>query len=250
MVVSQMTELDYESIENAVMETARGRWFLSEYKKRHASTASPDTPALLEAIGRLEKVIASIGPDFARSPEPTTSAEQPKTPAFTPAVVATPEDFSKPPKAENAGVASAEHPQLSEENLQFFSNDEDLFADDVNALLPDPVEVARQTDGQEQVSDQPSPETETADAPQEPAPASERFKIFKASEKNGTDAPQDQMQQQPETSSVPDVDLQPTNDEQERIVVIRKSADSDIDIPLPDDFQDALSPQKDTPAVS
>lgn len=43
---------DYDAIENAVMETARGRWFLAEYTKRHRSA---DTEMLLEAIRKLEK---------------------------------------------------------------------------------------------------------------------------------------------------------------------------------------------------
>lgn len=42
---------DYNAIENAVMETARGRWFLAEYTKRHRSA---DTEMLLDAIKKLE----------------------------------------------------------------------------------------------------------------------------------------------------------------------------------------------------
>jgi hypothetical protein len=44
----------YEAIENAVMETPRGRWFLSEYAKRHRNA---DTEALLAAMAKLEKAI-------------------------------------------------------------------------------------------------------------------------------------------------------------------------------------------------
>jgi len=46
-----LTEVDYESIEGAVMETARGRWFLAEYARRNRHA---DTDVLLAAIGRLE----------------------------------------------------------------------------------------------------------------------------------------------------------------------------------------------------
>lgn len=42
---------DYAAIEAAVMETARGRWFLSEYTRRNRSA---DTEMLLEAIQKLE----------------------------------------------------------------------------------------------------------------------------------------------------------------------------------------------------
>ena len=56
---------DYEVIEAAVKETARGRWFLEEYARRHRVA---DTTILLDAIGRLEKLMRrdrSI-PDFNR----------------------------------------------------------------------------------------------------------------------------------------------------------------------------------------
>lgn len=42
---------DYSTIEAAVMETARGRWFLSEYARRNRHA---DTQMLLSAITRLE----------------------------------------------------------------------------------------------------------------------------------------------------------------------------------------------------
>ncbi len=52
-------EEDYEAIESAVMETARGRWFLKEYTRRHRSA---DTNMLLDAISRLEKTITGPQP--------------------------------------------------------------------------------------------------------------------------------------------------------------------------------------------
>lgn len=45
---------EYHAIESAVLETARGRWFLEEYARRHRVA---DTEILLEAIGRLENSI-------------------------------------------------------------------------------------------------------------------------------------------------------------------------------------------------
>lgn len=47
---------DYEAIEAAVMETARGRWFLAEFARRNRSA---DTAVLLAAIERLEKLIGT-----------------------------------------------------------------------------------------------------------------------------------------------------------------------------------------------
>jgi hypothetical protein len=53
---------DYDAILGAVLETARGRWFLAEHarRNRHAETA-----VLLEAIARLEKMVASQQPAVA-----------------------------------------------------------------------------------------------------------------------------------------------------------------------------------------
>jgi hypothetical protein len=51
---SPLTAADYDAIEAAVMETNRGRWFLSEFahRNRHA-----DTLMLLTAMERLENVV-------------------------------------------------------------------------------------------------------------------------------------------------------------------------------------------------
>jgi chemotaxis protein CheZ len=49
-----LSAADYEAIELAVMETARGRWFLAEYARRNRHA---DTEMLLGALDRLENVI-------------------------------------------------------------------------------------------------------------------------------------------------------------------------------------------------
>jgi chemotaxis protein CheZ len=46
-----MTEADYETIMSAVLETARGRWFLGEHMRRNRQA---DTRLVLKAIERLE----------------------------------------------------------------------------------------------------------------------------------------------------------------------------------------------------
>jgi len=61
-VPAPISEADYEAIEGAVMETARGRWFLAEYARRNRHA---DTAMLLKALGRIE---AAIGGE--RSVEP------------------------------------------------------------------------------------------------------------------------------------------------------------------------------------
>jgi len=61
-VPAPISEADYEAIEAAVMETARGRWFLAEYARRNRHA---DTTMLLKALDRIEAVVRgehSVGP--------------------------------------------------------------------------------------------------------------------------------------------------------------------------------------------
>src|ERR1700722_17516807 len=59
------TEADYEAIHAAVMETVRGRWFLSEYAKRNRHA---DTSLILAAIDRVEALWRERGAAAAASP--------------------------------------------------------------------------------------------------------------------------------------------------------------------------------------
>lgn len=62
-----LTPDDYDRIEEAVMETARGRWFLAEFARR---VRAGDTQKILEAIHRLERASApaqfEVAQDHAR----------------------------------------------------------------------------------------------------------------------------------------------------------------------------------------
>src|SRR3954452_23852242 len=49
-----VSEADYDSIAAAVMETARGRWFLAEYARRNRHA---ETEPLLAALARIEGAI-------------------------------------------------------------------------------------------------------------------------------------------------------------------------------------------------
>jgi hypothetical protein len=71
---------NFEEIEAAVMETARGRWFLAEYARRHRAA---DTAAILEAIARLEAKLAAGGMRAAApaEPPPPPAPRQPAPPA-------------------------------------------------------------------------------------------------------------------------------------------------------------------------
>ena len=64
------TEADYHAIREAFMETARGRWFLTEYTKRNRNA---DTAMVLEAVARIEQSISA-----AAQTEATASAPAPK----------------------------------------------------------------------------------------------------------------------------------------------------------------------------
>jgi hypothetical protein len=55
--VDTVSGLDYEEIEEAVMETARGRWFLTEFARRQRAS---DTKILLDAIRRLEDQLLAV----------------------------------------------------------------------------------------------------------------------------------------------------------------------------------------------
>jgi len=53
-----ISEIDYEAIEAAVKETARGRWFLDEYAYRNRNA---DTRLVLDAIQRLQRSVLGTG---------------------------------------------------------------------------------------------------------------------------------------------------------------------------------------------
>jgi hypothetical protein len=53
---AQPSEADYDAIQEAFMETSRGRWFLGEYAKRNRNA---DTKMVLDAVARIEETIAS-----------------------------------------------------------------------------------------------------------------------------------------------------------------------------------------------
>ena len=220
--MSKQPELDYESIENAVMETARGRWFLAEYKKRHAAPASVDTRVLLDAIARLEKVITSM--NTSRPADNSSGTDKHTT--------------GSPTAQNNSSVAPAPMPtDLKPQNMQYFKRDEDLFeAAPVNNSQPaKPVSEKNETD--------------TADT------GRSRFKVFKTA--NRTE-PEDKEPNKPDnqpmatagtgksetaptpkeppakskTAVAPSPEMTATKAEKDRIVVIRKTGNQDLDIPL------------------
>jgi len=67
--LTALSENDYEAIAGAVMETARGRWFMTEFARRNRQA---DTLQLLGAIGRIERVVG-LGPE---RPAPDTNLRE------------------------------------------------------------------------------------------------------------------------------------------------------------------------------
>ena len=69
MEPSQATEAEFEAIHAAVMETARGRWFLAEFARRRRAA---ETRAAMAAVARLEARVAALpGPGAEAAPDGT-----------------------------------------------------------------------------------------------------------------------------------------------------------------------------------
>jgi hypothetical protein len=111
-----MVPEDYERIEAAVMETARGRWFLLEFARRQRSA---ETARLVEAIARLENRVASLA-QAPQPPEPSKIEQQPRNkerPRKTPAPVSEPRPSADP---RFAALSRLDHLPL-EDKLSLFS---------------------------------------------------------------------------------------------------------------------------------
>lgn len=128
----------FEAIEQAVMETPRGRWFLAEYARRQRGR---EMSSIVESMKRLER---AMGP-WLQQPDESVAAR------ISRAIDA----------AGEAGTPStppAEHP-LEARQLRYFSKDEELFAP---APATRPVAVPDA-----------APQAVQAVAPQVPTPAPE-----------------------------------------------------------------------------
>ncbi len=316
--MQQLSDLDYDAIESAVMETARGRWFLSEYKKRNSGAS---TSTLLDAVSRLEKVVNTLNNGSYIAEQPQTAAPQDqktKQPKEKSGLIAPKPFFSGKKSKQTTStdttktVSVPEPAALNEENLKFFSNDEDLFSNDANDLLPDasPLEAAP-VEAPQAAKDVKIEKPESANAEtkldNETVDISDRFKVFRT-DPNDTPAPttqntqeagseqeaapeqeiktetpssiKDQKASEPsldelfgaapadepekveaapvketievattkvETPVVPDPVMEATDDEKDRIVIIRGNSASNLDIPFGDDI---FGDKEDKPTLS
>lgn len=68
--LSPLSAADYDAIAAAVMETARGRWFMAEYARRNRQS---DTEMVLSAVARLERLctvpvaLPELGPELSET---------------------------------------------------------------------------------------------------------------------------------------------------------------------------------------
>lgn len=161
----------FEAIESAVLETERGRWFLTEYAKR---LRSRETTQLLDQMRRLEatvsgnhdELIARLGEALTRSPQPGTAV--PPVPELAPRHMKyfkKDEDIFEP--APQATIAAVKPPALPDEK-----RGARLTITRIGAA-PEPADV-------EAAQEQPrQPEAVAEEPPQAAAPPSRRIVIVR-----------------------------------------------------------------------
>jgi hypothetical protein len=99
-------QTDYDQIEAAVMETARGRWFLAEHARRHRIEESE---ALFAALEKLARIIERQGQPPVPALAVSASATGRLTRVLRPSVVSL-QSASMTPAADVSKTAKNEHP--------------------------------------------------------------------------------------------------------------------------------------------
>ncbi|WP_373503259.1 hypothetical protein [Aestuariivirga sp.] len=201
---------DFESIRDAVMETPRGRWFLTEYASRLRSS---ETSGLLDSMRRIESAV-SANHDALMSRLAQAIAREPGTAPSTAPVV---------PQSD-----------LAPKHMKFFRQDEEIFEPAPQAKIA-------------AVPDAPKPEpkldtpkgarvvirrTEQASLDVEIAPAAPVASTAPVTEA----APPPVPQAAPETvTPAPQAEAPPKR----RIVIIRHKPGEEIDVPLQNEMAEA-----------
>lgn len=161
----------FESLEAAVLETQRGRWFLEEYARRQRSA---ETLAILEILKRLEGSITKtsfLPPPKGAEPAPALKTEQLKffkqdEEIFVEPTIAAPalSVVSSPPKAD---IVPPPEPKGAKLKIQRVPA----------AAMPDEEFMATEPDKPTPVA--PVQETNTSFAPQPPAEPKQRVVIIR-----------------------------------------------------------------------
>jgi len=121
-----LSDEDYGAIEAAVMETARGRWFLAEYARRNRNA---DTDAVLAAIRRLERLVQSAGAFEAHDEVTRGMADIAQAIAAAqiapgvPREIAAPVEAQAEPVAAEAGTSEELSPQANQEAFHAISEE-------------------------------------------------------------------------------------------------------------------------------
>ncbi len=259
--------LDYEEIEQAVMETSRGRWFLTEFARRHKAA---DTAVLLDAIRRLESQIQSMSADASAPPE----AEQVDAQASSDSDESSDyeeiadkldrttqlvrrlrsshkligEAADKPlsaPKTVPANLASA---AAAGDPPGFVGSDDDIFADNsAHASEPrqQPDATPEEAESAPDTVKSPPISGDTLNfANLDVTDVTARQNAADAGDDSSSDHPEQHTETvpvstqvdepaTPDTSAAPD-DTEPAEKPKKRIIVIRRPADHPGDIPLAD----------------
>jgi hypothetical protein len=120
----EVTNSDYDAIESAIMESSRGRWFLSEYARRNRHA---DTNLLLSAINNIKETLnhykRTSGPYlFSTSLSSTFLANQirrPPTPLPPSQAVPNVADACRNDNSNDSGLGSPKSPAFAKDVFEF-----------------------------------------------------------------------------------------------------------------------------------
>jgi hypothetical protein len=202
-----LTPQDFDAIRDAVMETPRGRWFLSEYASR---LRSAETAGMLDSMRKLEHAVVSNHDALMSRLAQAIAREPASAPSSAPA-----------PQAD-----------LAPKHMKFFKQDEDIFEPAPQAKIaavpeaPKPEPKPEAPKGARVVirraSETPAAEAPPA-APQDPQPAPA------AEPTAAAPAPAPTAEAQPQAEAPP----------KRRIVIIRHKPGEEIDVPLQNEMAEA-----------
>lgn len=113
---SELSPEDFDAIREAVMETARGRWFLDQFATR---LRTAETAALLDGMSRLEKsVAANHDALMARLADALSHDDEDEALSGIP-----------------ASEAGSTRPELAPRHMKFYRADEDIFEPAPHAVI-------------------------------------------------------------------------------------------------------------------
>lgn len=132
---SGLSASDFEAIRDAVMETARGRWFLDEYATR---LRTAETAELLDSMKRLENAVAANHDALMARLADALSLDDADDDELTEALF---------------NPASGEEQDLTPRHMKFYRADEEIFEPAPHAMIAAVPDTPREAEpaGQAQV---------------------------------------------------------------------------------------------------